>query len=455
MKNLLYCFLFCLLFFDVHAYADEAEKITIIKGHYNTKNAKWVKLYKAHEGGKEHYASIRLAADRSFAFMVSGLQKGFYYIADQTENLYCRFYAEQGNTVELEITNNKYQLIRPSIENALLYDWQKDIYAFRSFMLEIEKIAASPRNYLSMLKKLKAKIANDSLKVSSSNSYFNLLFQAARYTDVNIMTLQAASSKDTSVKNDEINPAVLSPGLFSDTTILHTGEALELMSRYVRHKLSLPKNSILPFAASGLFDNGRLKAVYLRHAVDSYTDHRLLVDSLSACTECQAVAIQQEAFKSAVYQKLLSIRKLAKGQPAYPFQYKDAAGRIVSMNDFRGKWVLVDVWATWCVPCKEEIPYLKQLKDELEGTQLEIIGIAADKADYEQRWRKFLTDNKPAGVQLFSGSWEDFTDYYDIATIPRFLIFDPNGNIVTTQAPRPSAPELKKLLLDLMNAVDK
>lgn len=448
-KNYLKGILFVFLISAISATSVHSSAITVIKGHYTVKNAKWVKLYSTHDGGKMHIASVRLSDDGGFAFMINELQKGLYYLSDQSEKIFLRFYAEPGHTIEVEVKSNKYELIRPSRENSRLYDWQKDIYEFYFFMLEVGRISDNPKNYLPMLTKLKRKLANEEWNTPLPNPFFQMIFKAAQRTDIGILELQAGQVL-SKFPNYDSGYGGMAPDLFSDTTILFTGEGVELMARHVRKYFSLTKGTLLPFSGSSLFGNDRLKNVFLRHTVDSYVDLRLLADSLSACAMCRDL-MHQDAFRLAVYNKFLSIRKLAKGEPGYPFLYKDANGRMTAMNDFKGKWVLVDVWATWCVPCREELPYLAKLKEDLRGYNIEIIGISADQSSYEMRWKKFVDDNQLDGVQLFSGSWEDFTDYYDIPSIPRFLIFDPDGNLVTTRAPRPSSPELKEMLLVLMS----
>ena len=63
-------------------------------------------------------------------------------------------------------------------------------------------------------------------------------------------------------------------------------------------------------------------------------------------------------------------KRLGKGAPAVPFKFKDINGNEVSLADLKGKYVYVDIWATWCGPCNAEIPKLKELEKKLEGRNL-------------------------------------------------------------------------------------
>lgn len=138
----------------------------------------------------------------------------------------------------------------------------------------------------------------------------------------------------------------------------------------------------------------------------------------------------------------------AAGKPAIDFTYPDRNGKQVSLSDFKGKVVVVDVWATWCTPCKAEIPHLKKLEKEFEGNNdIVFIGVSMDVAKDKEKWLKMLDDMQMVGVQLFADGFSKIAKDYGITAIPRFMVFDKKGNIVSTNSPRPSNPELKALLL--------
>jgi thiol-disulfide isomerase/thioredoxin len=117
------------------------------------------------------------------------------------------------------------------------------------------------------------------------------------------------------------------------------------------------------------------------------------------------------------------------------------------MKDLKGKVVVVDVWATWCGPCKREIPYLKQLEEEMKGKNVEFVSISVDENRDKNKWLTMVDTAKLGGTQLFAGSPNDISKYYRISGIPRFMIFDQEGKIISIDSPRPSEPELKELLL--------
>ena len=121
----------------------------------------------------------------------------------------------------------------------------------------------------------------------------------------------------------------------------------------------------------------------------------------------------------------------------------------MSLSDFKGKVVVVDVWATWCGPCKAEIPHLKKLEKEFEGRDdIVFLGVSVDKAKDKDKWLKMIDEQQMAGIHLFADGFSQIAESYQITGIPRFMVFDKQGNIVSTNAPRPSNPQLKTLLLN-------
>tara|TARA_B110000238_G_scaffold52256_1_gene57036 strand:+ start:5492 stop:6526 length:1035 start_codon:yes stop_codon:yes gene_type:complete len=156
----------------------------------------------------------------------------------------------------------------------------------------------------------------------------------------------------------------------------------------------------------------------------------------------------------------IEMRKLfAKGTPSPAFSnYENDNGSKSSLSDFRGKFVYIDVWATWCGPCKAEIPSLKKLESQYKTKNIEFISISVDDArrsgsmeKAHTAWKTMVKDKQLTGTQLFTGNgWKtDFIQDFKINAIPRFLLIDPKGDIIDADAPRPSSKRLIELLSEL------
>jgi thiol-disulfide isomerase/thioredoxin len=132
------------------------------------------------------------------------------------------------------------------------------------------------------------------------------------------------------------------------------------------------------------------------------------------------------------------------GEPALDFNYPDTDGNEFSLASFKGSLVYVDVWATWCGPCKAEIPSLQKLEADYHGKDITFMSVSVDTD--KEAWEKMVAEKELGGVQLWADGWSKITKDYAIFGIPRFLLFDAEGNVISTNAPRPSSDDIRELL---------
>jgi len=133
------------------------------------------------------------------------------------------------------------------------------------------------------------------------------------------------------------------------------------------------------------------------------------------------------------------------GEPAIDFTYPDKDGNEFSLASFKGTLIYVDVWATWCGPCKAEIPYLQKLEEEYQGyCTITFLSVSVDTD--KDAWLKMVAEKEMGGVQLWADGWSEITKSYAIFGIPRFMLFSADGNVISTNAPRPSSDEIRGLL---------
>ena len=143
---------------------------------------------------------------------------------------------------------------------------------------------------------------------------------------------------------------------------------------------------------------------------------------------------------------------LAKGKASPKFvDYENNTGGKTSLDDLKGKYVYIDVWATWCGPCKAEIPYLKKVEEAYHGKSIEFVSVSLDEAKDYDKWKEMIVDKELGGIQLLADKnfESDFVQNYAIRGIPRFILIDPEGNIVSADAPRPSNEKLVDLFDEL------
>ncbi len=145
--------------------------------------------------------------------------------------------------------------------------------------------------------------------------------------------------------------------------------------------------------------------------------------------------------------------KLSKGRVSPVFEdYENYNGGTTSLTDFKGKYVFIDVWATWCVPCRAEIPHLEALQDAYKNDNIVFISMSVDKQADKDKWRNMIAHKHMSGVQVLAPNEtaSEFTKAYNINAIPRFILIDPTGHIVDFDAPRPSNKAAIYKLLDVV-----
>ncbi len=135
--------------------------------------------------------------------------------------------------------------------------------------------------------------------------------------------------------------------------------------------------------------------------------------------------------------KITLQKRFAKGQNAPTFSLKNKEGKQIALSDLKGKYVLIDFWATWCKPCIAEAPYSKELEEEFAEQEIEFVYICID--DSKERWGEHISKENSGGVQLFADKEQskELREKYNIEGIPNYMLIDKEGKIVT-QKIRPS-----------------
>ena len=132
------------------------------------------------------------------------------------------------------------------------------------------------------------------------------------------------------------------------------------------------------------------------------------------------------------------------GKPSPDFEAVDVDGKEYSLKDFKGKYVYIDMWATWCAPCKRELPFLKKLEERFAGKDIVFLGLSID---YDKtKWEERVKSGELAGVQLHIGPQSSFKRAYNIDGIPRFILLDKEGKIINNNMSRPSSEDTEHVL---------
>lgn len=132
---------------------------------------------------------------------------------------------------------------------------------------------------------------------------------------------------------------------------------------------------------------------------------------------------------------------------AIDFKLKDLNGKDVSLNDFKGKNVLLNFWATWCPPCKAEMPDIEKLYQENKNSDLVIL--AVNLGEDKQTVKSFIEKNK-YNFDILLDSDQDVAIKYNIVSIPTSFFIDKEGNIVSKKIGAMTLEEMKSYI-NLLN----
>lgn len=189
-------------------------------------------------------------------------------------------------------------------------------------------------------------------------------------------------------------------------------------------------------------------SAFIKELIDSMESKENLLSSNFIASEKGEIEEFHKSLNIQHEEQLAINAELSPGMPSPEFHdYVNYKGGTNSLSDYKGKYVYIDVWATWCVPCIYEMPFMAEIEKEYEGKNIHFIGVSIDRKKDEAKWREMIVDKELGGVQLLADNEieSQFTQDYYIQGIPRFILLDPKGNIVSYDAPRPSEPRLKEL----------
>lgn len=217
---------------------------------------------------------------------------------------------------------------------------------------------------------------------------------------------------------------------------------------------SLMKLVVYRDIAEGLlpFNNQSPTAI---QTIKDYYQATKLVDDMKKLRDKQTIAAfskQIDSLHTPGYRKAVHIMQAKQmsfvdGDNAVDLIAEDSSGKQVKLSDFKGKVVYVDFWATWCMPCMAEMPYLKKLKEAFkDNSNVVFLSVSID--DDKQQWKKSLVKNNFSGQQWIIN--RNLLTAYKVTSIPRMLLIDQQFRMADINAGLPSDAETEKTIQMLL-----
>lgn len=417
-----------------------------------------VKLFKVSEGKVVEISNSTPAKNGKFGFIFYPEYEGLYVVGTGTPgspNDNYKFYFKGGDKLAVNLLDSSYVLTGKlnSKENTVLTQWHDLVFPLEHKAINFMKTQSTFVDYFPLQEEIVAKTKTFLNGKATGNAKFDKNMQTymswdlATYATNLINTPRSAHPAveeyspfyaTLDAKNFAKNTAQLYAYPWGNRTLngIMSVNFRQSGFKYVAG-LEGVKNNL------DFIPNDTLKGDFILDNASryrSYADYKTLMDAYGK----YVLTASQKKRNVDIVTPLLTLKT---GENAYDFSYPDKEGKTVTMASLKGKVVLVDVWATWCGPCKAEIPHLKKLEEEMKGKDVAIISLSTDAVADKAKWLKMIQDENLGGTQLFAGGpGNEFSQYYKVNTIPRFLVFDKQGKIVNVDSPRPSEPELKVLL---------
>jgi peroxiredoxin len=183
--------------------------------------------------------------------------------------------------------------------------------------------------------------------------------------------------------------------------------------RYARNFVMTNKNSVLAPYYSLVYLNQPGEEVFMKSVFENLTP-----------------AVQRSFFGSKLGELVASINKTAVGSMAPDFSQNDPNGTPISLSSLRGKYVLVDFWASWCQPCRMENPNIVNAYKNFKDKGFEILGVSLDQDG--AAWAKAITDDKLTWKHVSDLKYWDneVAKMYGIRSIPASFLLDQEGKII-------------------------
>ena len=242
----------------------------------------------------------------------------------------------------------------------------------------------------------------------------------------------------------------------SNDDLVSSRPYFSFMVNYLRHYISenrvegesRPMTRLQFDHARELF-SGKIRDMIMAQQVNSGLNFGNFQDGLDMYHELVALSPTGKVLEM-IEKEYETVMALAPGSPAPGFTLTDINGAEVSLDDFLGKVVYLDFWASWCGPCMQQVPYARELKKRM-ADQEDFVFLYISVDTDEQAWRNKVAEENIQGVHLnVSGFAQDVPRSYNLKGVPTFYLIGRDGLIFDNRPPRPSHDNVDEVLLSAL-----
>lgn len=276
-----------------------------------------------------------------------------------------------------------------------------------------------------------------------------------RYAYASAILMYAAGhpyvAQDTVWRPDEAYYAILRKYAMEEPALVELKDYREYMKE-IAHIFGCPRDrkqstyertvSMMEYVADSLVNDTVRQALLNVLAIEQVEQYG--INGIDELTNLYNTYVTDPVLRAAFKEKYDAWDVTQPGRLSPDFRAWDADNKSYSVADFKGKYLYIDLWATWCGPCRREQPFLKELEADYHGRNITFLSLSTDarKAD----WLKVVQAQEMTGVQLWLGASSRFQTAYKASGIPHFILLDPEGRIVNANMLRPSSLDIRAFL---------
>ena len=422
-----------------------AQKPVVIDGTVDKIVYKKVFLYKVLNGRLVEIATATPDSSDRFSFKFTPEYEGLYAVGSHEHgslrNVF-KFYFKGGETLQLALEKSDYKLIgTASPENSKMDDWYRTSYHLLDKAVYWTKISTFV-DFFPEVEEMNEKIKSLKMAKGTGNKKFDEFYPTLLDFDLNYFAVGFLFTPRTAhPSKDEYSDYYLNMNVddYLNDKLLLFPYGDRLTANLVFRKVDLSKGPSLDEQIAAI-PSDVIKGQY---ALIRMAGSKTFADYSAAHDKYQQYFLLQDQ-KDRSQAIALSLANIKAGAPSIGFSFPDVNGKVVSLSDLKGKLVLIDVWATWCGPCKAEEPHWDKMVEQYKDKAIAFVGLSTDKD--KAAWEKYVVEKNLKGIQLHGGPGNDISKAYSITGIPQYILLDKQGNIITPDGPRPSQAELKALI---------
>lgn len=384
-----------------------------------------------------------------FSVTIQESNSGFYnlvVVKGNTQNIQPMYFSSNESAVGIEVLcENGRVALENSVDNKALSQFNEILISRGTVLWSGQKFdLEQQKNLIAGYKQAADSIVAEYACTPSVRKYIEINGYTSAYN------AYSALPRALGIKRSEI-PFSLNDVLPEPSGVLdHELTALFPMGKHVM-LMRIPQGSLSERLnyIDVHYKNEVLKKMLVSSMAESFVTNTKAAANYEAGLAELTVAVEKYGVDKKYIEQYAKLRNVIPGS-AFPEEVvlEDINGNKVDFSLFKGKYVYIDLWASWCGPCMREIPHLQALDSEFDGSNVVFVSISVDTS--KEAWKKRVAGLKLQGHQYIDADGK-LSAALNIQGIPHFLIYDKEGKLHTYKAQRPSSGDTLKRILKQLN----